>query len=465
MAGQHLDQAGGRPDVPAHADGVALVGQVPGQGGGPFWGAAVEGDGVALLDQGVQVFQQAPQLPVPGGGDVGLGVDQVLQLELVHPPQEVLAQEGGQLARRHRQVRHGLVQHVQTGADHPFFQQAGELFAPAVLGGLHGVPDASHLVQDQDGAVHVVQQGGGLGIPQAVVFVHGFRHLAGIQLGQVGGHGGFQGGAVLAPGLLHRLPQGGGGLLAAAEQHFPGGGEINLVEGGVPPLAHQVKGGDGVDLLVPELETGGGLHVGGIDIHNVAPDAELARALHLGPADIAGGKEPLDQGVPGEGHPRLEGQGVGHEFRPGDGVLGEGLGGDADSLQPPAGQASQHRQPAVLVFPAGAFHRPQHEVPGRKDGGIEAQGLQVVGKVGGLGLAGGDDAHRMPQVPGQQGIDQHPPGGGQAKEGRRPRRRKAGGNFLVFRGLLQQCLVHRDSSSRERLTGCTCSGPRTACLP
>ena len=114
---------------------------------------------------------------------MGLGVDEVLELELVHPPQEVLAQKGGQLARRHRQILHGLVQHIQAGADHPFFQQAGELLPPAVCGGLHGVPDAAHLVQNQERAVHVIQQGGGGGVAQAIVFVHGLGHLAGVQLG------------------------------------------------------------------------------------------------------------------------------------------------------------------------------------------------------------------------------------------------------------------------------------------
>ena len=465
MPRQHLHQARRGPDVPAHADGIPLVGQVPGEGGGSLGGAAVEGDGVALFHQRVQVLQQAPQFAVPAGGDVGLGVDEVLELELVHPPQEVLAQKGGQLARRHRQILHGLVQHIQTGADHPFFQQAGELLPPAVCGGLHGVPDAAHLVQNQKGTVHVIQQGGGGGVAQAIVFVHGLGHLAGVQLGQVGGHGSFQGGTVLAPGLFDRLPQGGGGLLAAAEQHLPGGGEVDFFQGGIPPLAHQVKGGDGANFLVPELQTGGGLHVGRVDVHDVAPDTELARAFHLGPADIAGGEQPLDQRVPGKGHPRLEGQGVGHEFGPGNGVLGQGLGGNTDGLEPSARQAAQHRQPAVFVFPAGALHRPEHEIPRGKDGGGDAQGFQVVGKVGGLGLAGGHNAERMPQVPGQQGIDQHPPGGGQTKEGRRPRGSEAGGNFLIFSGLLQQCLVHADSFLRKARAGLPVRGRRRICPP
>ena len=112
VARQHLHQPRRGPDVPAHADGVALVGQVPGEGGRALGGAGIEGDGIPLLDQGVQVLQQAAQLPVPAGGDVGLGVDEVLELELVHPPQKVFAQEGGVFPGGRGQVGHGQVQHV-----------------------------------------------------------------------------------------------------------------------------------------------------------------------------------------------------------------------------------------------------------------------------------------------------------------------------------------------------------------
>ena len=466
VAGQHLHQPRGRADVPAHADGIALVGQVPGEGGGAFGGAAVEGDRIPLPDQGVQVLQQAAQLPVPAGGGVGLGVDEVLELELVHPPQEVLAQEGGQPARGDNQVVHGLVQHVQAGADHPFFQQAGQLLAAAVLGGLLGVPDAAHLVQQEQGSVHVVQQGGGGGIPQAVVFVHGLGHQPGVQLVQVVGHGLFQGGAVLAPGLPDGLAQGLGGLGGAAEQHLPGRGEVDLLQRGVPALAHQIKGGDGIDLIVPELQPGRRLHIRREDVHDVAPDAELARALHLGAADIARGEQTLHQPFPGELHPRLEGEGVGHELGPGDGVLQQGLHRDADGGQPPPCQGAQHRQPAVFVFPAGALHRTEHEVPRGKDVCRHAQRLQVLGKVGGLGLAGGHDAQGAAQVPGQQPIDQGAPGGGQAEQGGRARRGQGGGDLLVFRGLFQQGLVHiRSPHSLRAVSGCSGFAPPPACRP
>ena len=468
VAGQHLHQAGRGPDVPAHADGVALVGQVAGEGGGPFGGAGIEGDGVPLFDQGVKVLQQAAQFSVPAGGDVGLGVDEVLELELVHPPQEVLAQEGGVLLRGCGQAGHGLVEHVQAGAEQPFFQQAGQLLAAAVLGGLLGVPDAAHLVQDEQGGVHMVQQGGGLGVADAVVFVHGLGHLAGVQLGQLGGHGLFEGGAVLAAGLFDGGPQGPGRLLAAAEQDLAGRGEVDLLQRGVPPLAHQVEGGDGVDLLVPEFQPGRGGHVGGVNVYDVAPDAELAGPLHLAAADVPRREQLPDQRVPGKLHPRFEGQGVGHELGPGDGVLQQGFHRDADGFQPAARQRAQHRQAAVFVFAAGAFHRAEHEVPRGKDVGCHPQRFEVVGKVGGLGLAGGHDAEGAAQVAGQQGIDQGPPGGGQAEQRSRARRGQAGGDLLVFGGLFEQGLIHGVFTSQSMgpdVTGCICFALRTACRP
>ena len=127
----------------------------------------------------------------------------------------------------------------------------------------------------------MVQQGGRGGIPQAVVFVHGFGHQAGVQLRQVGLHGLFQRCAVFAARLFLGRAQGLGGVGGAAEQHFAGGGAV-------PPLGQQVKGGQRVDLVVPVFDAGGLVHVGRIDVHDVAAHTELAGAVHLAAADIAG---------------------------------------------------------------------------------------------------------------------------------------------------------------------------------
>ena len=192
VAGQDLHQPFGGADVPAHADRVALIGQVPGEGGSALGGACEQRDGIALLHQRVQIFPQGGQVAAPVGGRESLRVDEVFQLELVHAAQEVLAQQGALFLGGNGQVVHGLVEHIQPGADDALFQQAGELFAPAELGGFLSIPDAAYLIQHKDGAGEVVQQGGGDSVPQAVVFVHGLGHQAGIQLGQISLHGLFQ---------------------------------------------------------------------------------------------------------------------------------------------------------------------------------------------------------------------------------------------------------------------------------
>ena len=443
VAGQHLHQPFGGADVPAHADGVALVGQIAGQGRRALGCTGKEGDGVALGDERVEVLSQGGQVAAPVGGRKGLCVDEVFQLELVHPAQEVLTQQGALFLRRENEVVHGLVQHIQAGAEHALFEQAGQLFTAPELGGLLGVPNAAHLVQHEERRIEVVQQGGWGGIPQAVVFVHGFGHQAGVQLRQVGLHGLFQRRAVLAARLFLGRAQGLGGVGGAAEQHFAGGGEIDLFQRAVPPLGQQVKGGQRVDLVVPVFDAGRLVHVGRIDVHDVAAHTELAGAVHLAAADIAGREEPLHQRLAVVDHAGLEGEGVLLELRAGDGVLQQGLCRDADGVQPPAGQCTQHRQPPVLVLTAGTLHRAEHKVAGREDRRRQAQRLEVVGEVGGLGLAGRHDAEHPAQVFLQGCVQQGAACRGQAEQRRRAGRGKARRNLLVLCRMLQQGFVHR----------------------
>ena len=120
----------------------------------------------------------------------------------------------------------------------------------------------------------------------------------------------------------------------------------------------------------------------------------------------------------------------------------QGLGGDADGLQPPARQLAQHGKAAVLVLAARALHGAQHQVPGREDCRRQPQRLEVIRKVGGLGFPGGDDAHHPVQILLQGGIQQSPARRRQPEQGRRPRRGKAGRDLLVFRSVFQQCFVH-----------------------
>ena len=443
VAGQHLHDAFGRAHVPAHAHGVALVCQVPGQGGGTLGGAGEEGDGIALGDQRVKILPQGGQVAAPVGGRKGLHVDEVFQLELVHPPQEVLTQQGALFLGRDGKVVHGLVEHVQPGAEHALLQQAGQLLAPAVLGGLLGIPDAAHLVQHEDGVVQMVQQGGGLRVADAVILVHGFGHQAGIQLSKVGLCGLFHGGAFFAPRLFDGFAQGLGRLGGAAEQHLAGGGKVDLFQAAVPALGQQVEGGQRIDLIVPVFHTGGLVHVRRVDVHDIAAHTELARAVHLTAPDVPGGKEPRHQCFPVVDHAGLEGESVPQELIPGHRVLQQRLGGHADGVQPPARQRAQHRKAAVLVLTARALHRPQHEVPGREHRRGQAQRLEVVCKVGSLGLAGGHDAQHPVKVLLQGGVQQGTARRRQAEQRRRARGVQALRDLLIFRCAFQQRFVHR----------------------
>lgn len=192
----------------------------------PFGRSGKQGDGIALRNERVKVFSQGDKVAVPVGGGKGLGVDEVFQLELVHPAQKVLAQQGAVVLGGNDKIVHGLVQHIQPGAEHALFQQSGQLLAAAELGGLLGIPDAAHFIQNEQRCVQMVQQRGGGGVADAVIFIHGLRHQAGIQLGKVGFGGLFQRGAVLAARLFDGAAQRLGSLGGAAEQHLAGRGEV-----------------------------------------------------------------------------------------------------------------------------------------------------------------------------------------------------------------------------------------------
>ena len=195
--------------------------------------------------------------------------------------------------------------------------------------------------------------------------------------------------------------QGLGSLGGIAEQHLAGRGKIDLFQCAVPPLGEQVEGGERVYLVVPVLHTGGLAHIGGVDVHDVAPDAELSRAVYLTSPHVSGGEEPLHQRFAVVDHAGLEGEGV-------------------------------------LLELDGA----EHEVPGREHRRREPQRLEVVGKMGGLGLAGGDDAEDAARVLLERGVEQCPACRRQTEQRRRAGGGEAGRYFLVFRGVFQERFVH-----------------------
>ena len=310
MARQHLYDAFCGPHIPAHAHGVALVGKVAGEGGGTLGRSGKQGDGIALRNERVKVFSQGDKVAVPVGGGKGLGVDEVFQLKFVHAAQEVLAQQGALLLGGSGKVVHGLVEYIQPGAEHTLFQQAGQLFAATELGGLLGIPDAAHLVQNEQRCVQMIQQGGRFWVTQAVIFIHGFRHQAGVQLGKVGFRGLFQCGAVPAACLFDGGTQGLGSLGGIAEQHLAGRGKIDLFQCAVPPLGEQIEGGNGIDLVVPVLHAGRLAHIRRIDIHDIAAHTELSRAVHLTAPHIPGGEQPGHKPLTVVHHAGFEGKSV-----------------------------------------------------------------------------------------------------------------------------------------------------------
>ena len=156
----------------------------------------------------------------------------------------------------------------------------------------------------------MIQQGGRARIAQAVVFIHGFRHQAGVQLSKVGFRGLFQCGAVPATCLFDGGTQGLGSLGGIAEQHLAGRGKIDLFQCAVPPLGEQVEGGNGIDLVVPVLHAGRLAHIRRIDIHDIAAHTELSRAVHLTAPHIPGGEQPGHKTLTVVHHAGFEGKSV-----------------------------------------------------------------------------------------------------------------------------------------------------------
>ena len=170
-----------------------------------------------------------------------------------------------------------------------------------------------------------------------------------------------------------------------------------------------------VDLVAPKLHTHGQLHVGRVQVHDVTADRELARAVHLRAAGVPGVVQQRGQLGAGHSVAGVQRAGVAAKFRARGGVLGQTFIRHADGLQPPADDIAQHAQAAVLILAGRALDGAQHVVPRREDGGRHAQRVQVPGKAGGLGLAGGHDAQKPPRGSRQRGVDHRPAGTGQTE--------------------------------------------------
>lgn len=134
--------------------------------------------------------------------------------------------------------------------------------------------------------------------------------------------------------------------------------------------------------------------------------------------------------------------GVAAEILLGGGELGQALDGHADSLQPSAHQVSQHGQAAVFVFPGGTLDGAQHIVPGRKHRRRDPQGVQVGGKAGGFGLAGGNNAQRPPQFPAERRIYLGATGTGQPEQRAGSLAGQRADELFMFLRLLKKFVKH-----------------------
>ena len=412
---QHLHQPGG-----ARSGGIGgylqpLGAQVGGKAGRRAGCTGHNGHGCAAAAQRLYILQQCGNLAAPGGQRVGRCVDDGLQRYVGHAARKVLRAEravGGGL----RPEPAGLgVELVQPGGECAVLHQGGELLPPAVGSGARSLPQGSRLLQNQQRIVEIVKQCGGLGIAQRQVLIHVHRHCAAVQLGQIRGGAGLKRGAPLAARLFDAAAYQGGGLGGLGKQHLACGGDIDFFNRLVPALGGQIEAVHRVDLVPPELQTGGLLHVGRVDVHNVAADRKLTRPVHLVAAGIARAVQQGGQLGPGQRVTGVQGAGVGAELGPRRCVLGQALVRHADGLQPPADQIAQHGQTAVFVLAAGALDGAQHIIARGEYRRSDAQRIQITGKAGSLGLTGGHNAERAAQRLRQRGVDQGVSCAGNAK--------------------------------------------------
>ena len=389
---QNLHQPGSGGCCSIGGNQNAFIAQVACQTGCGTVGAGQQGNGITGIAQRFQILQQPGDFAIPGRQGVSRGVDDIFQRLIRHAAGKVLGTDGAVVSGFGPQVAWVRVQVIQPGAEDAVQDQGFQFLAPAVGGRAVGFPDGSRLFGHKDRVVKIIQHGGGMGVAHGQVFVHVDRHGTAIQQVQIGGHTVCHGGFLFTALLGQKGPKLLGGIGRLAEQNFPRGAQVKLINGILTALGGQVKGVQGIDLITPKFHTNRHFLVGSKNIHNIAAHRELAGAIHLGPAGVAGTKQSGQQVIPQQSIPRMEGAGVGAEILFWGGELGQGFRRHSHGAQPPAYQLAQHSQAAVLVFAGGALNGAQHIVPRREHGGGNAQRVQVGSKAGGFGLAGGHDA-------------------------------------------------------------------------
>ena len=254
------------------------------------------------------------------------------------------------------------------------------------------------LAHRQEAVLQVVQKAGPLGVDEGDVPVGAGEVPAFLQPGDVPLQHGpgdlplFLGKAVQM--LLQKTRQ----LLGGVEE-FPGGGDGDPGEVLLPALGLGGEGGDGVDLVPPELQPHRLGAVGGPEVQDAAPDGELAHPLHLAAPGVPRPKEGPDQLILFDLLSRQQGDGAFPEDRRGDGGLHRRprrSHGDRPGLRR---HPAEDRKAQLLILPADPLHLPQGQLPlGVVPGqGLPQKEVQLLAEAdGGLFVLGDDQGPLVP---------------------------------------------------------------------
>ncbi len=194
-----------------------------------------------------------------------------------------------------------------------------------------------------------------------------------------------------------------GGLLRSRQQLRRG-----QQQGGLqifrPPLGEDIKGAQGVDLVVEKLAPDRLGHQGREHVQDAPPEGELSHSLHLVRPAVPRLRQPEGQGGRVVPLPRLQGDG-GLPQKPGRaGLLEQGLGGDHHYLLFPAAQLVEGGDPVVFPLPGNYGARPDKQLPGKQlahpAGGfpLPQQDLQISRQPPRLAFIGADH-HQGPPGP------------------------------------------------------------------
>ena len=370
LADQHLT-GGEVPRLRQEPGGDAVLLEIGGEGHRPPAGAAPDIDAVPLLQVVAQVLQKGVQLSPPDGKGVGLQVRKLPQTQAGVAAGEAVQQQGGDLFVEGGQLPIALGKTPRHPGEAPLLQQGLDVLVLQKLAVEKAFLDSRPLAYRQEARPQVIQEAGSLGVDKGDVPVGAAEVPALLQPGDVPLQHGTGGLPLLFGEAVQVLLQQPRQLLGGVKE-LPGGGKGHLGKIFLPPLAFRGEGGDGVNLIPPELHPHRLGQMGGPEVQNPAPDGELAGPLHLLAPGVPRPQEGAHQLILGQLLPWQQGDGAFLQHCWGDGGLERrhrGGDGDGPALRR---QTAEHRKAQLLVLPAYPLHLPQGELPLRV---VAGQGL------------------------------------------------------------------------------------------